>query len=141
EIAVDLDLPLRSVQFIRHRWKILKEVIREPRREGPPRVLSDYHCEFIRGIVAHTPDMFLEEIKCELWDRHRISVSLSTLYRSMKELDLPLKGLSKRAAEASAEKRIKYINEVRNEPPERLVFGDESAVNALTGMRTHGRAP
>ncbi|KAH7065995.1 hypothetical protein BKA62DRAFT_592101, partial [Auriculariales sp. MPI-PUGE-AT-0066] len=140
EIAVDLDLPLRSVQFIRHRWHILKEVISEPRREGPPKVLSDMHCEFIIGLVSHSPELFLEEVKCELWDRHRVSVSLSTLYRTMKELDLTFKGLSKRAAEASAEKRIKYINSIRNELPERLVFGDESAVNALTGVRTHGRA-
>ena len=52
-----------------------------------------------------------------------------------------LSQLSKRAQEASVEKRVKYIWEVCLEPAERLVFVDESAVNTLTSNRTWGRAP
>jgi len=47
--------------------------------------------QFLLGLLAHSPDLSLDELKEELWHRHRISVSLSTLCMTLKELDLPRK--------------------------------------------------
>jgi len=41
QIAVDLDLNLRTVQRIRRRWRVLGTIIREPHREGPAKLLDD----------------------------------------------------------------------------------------------------
>jgi len=48
--------------------------------------------------------------------------------------------LSKRAYELSVPKRVDYLMAVGSEPPEWLVFIDESAVNMLVTYRKHGRA-
>ncbi|KAH7098654.1 hypothetical protein BKA62DRAFT_622404 [Auriculariales sp. MPI-PUGE-AT-0066] len=142
QIAVHLDLPLRTVQYILHRWNILLELVHEPRHEGSSRALLDTETrKFIKDCLESCPDLLLDELKDELWFKHRISVHLSTLSRTLQDMDMPLKSLSKRACEASVEKRVQFISQICMEPPERLVFVDESAVNGLTGIRTRGRAP
>jgi len=54
--------------------------------------ISHVRCsQFLLGLLAHSPDLSLDELKEELWHRHRLSVSLSTLCMTLKELDLPRK--------------------------------------------------
>ncbi|KAH7084050.1 hypothetical protein BKA62DRAFT_581112, partial [Auriculariales sp. MPI-PUGE-AT-0066] len=143
QIAVSTDVPLRSVQLILQRWVSMCKLINDPRQErtGPKSVLGLEARRFIIACLEHSPDLMLDELKDELWLKYRLAVPLSTLCRTLEEMDMPLKILSKRACEASKEKRDRFMAEIYMEPPERLVFVDESAVNMLTGNRSRGRAP
>lgn len=140
QICVSTDIPLRTVQRILQRWRELGEIVREPHREGPRRVMNDVHIKFVLAILAHSPDLYLEEIRDELWYRHNVNVPLSTLDYNLKELDITTKSLSKRAIEQTLDKRVSYLVEAGVELAERFVFVDESAVNMLTTYRSRGRA-
>lgn len=52
--------------------------------------LSD-HREAVLTLLAHQPDLTLEEIRCELSARHGVSVSLGTVWRFLKAQKLTLK--------------------------------------------------
>lgn len=40
-ISVATDIPLRTVQRIIHRWDVMGQIIQNPRREGPPKLLTE----------------------------------------------------------------------------------------------------
>ncbi|KAH7098207.1 hypothetical protein BKA62DRAFT_581118, partial [Auriculariales sp. MPI-PUGE-AT-0066] len=129
EISYATDIPLRTVQRVLFRWRMLGMIIRDPQAEGPPSKLTREHLKFILGLLEHSPDLYLDEIKDELWFRFDIGVSLATLCKELKELEITRKVLSKRAYEISVPKRVDYLLEIGSEPAERLVFVDESALN------------
>ncbi|KAH7099233.1 hypothetical protein BKA62DRAFT_806737 [Auriculariales sp. MPI-PUGE-AT-0066] len=98
QIAVSTDVPLRSVQLIFS--------------AGCPCASSS----MIPGKNALVPNQSLALRLAGL------AVPLSTLCRTLEEMDMPLKILSKRACEASKEKRDRFMAEIYMEPPERLVL-------------------
>ena len=90
--------------------------------------------------------------------QHGISVSLSTIQRSLSALGYSKKKvhpfiatlvslissfsqLSKIAAERCEDARDRFLLEISKESPEQLVFVDETSVNILTTYRAMGRAP
>ncbi|KZV97950.1 hypothetical protein EXIGLDRAFT_563188, partial [Exidia glandulosa HHB12029] len=91
EISMNLNIPLRTVQRILERWNKMGEVINEPHREGPPKALTDEQVEFVINMLEHSPDLYLEEMKDELWYRHRAAVTLSALDNTLKELGITYK--------------------------------------------------
>lgn len=102
--------------------------------------LSD-HREAVLTLLAHQPDLTLEEIRSELGARHGVSVSLGTVWRFLKAQNLTLKK-SLHAAEQQrddvVEARRAFIRRQPALDPERLVFLDETW--ASTNMtRRHGR--
>ena len=82
--------------------------------------------------------MYLDELAEELESMHDISVSVATLSRTLKQLGLSNKKLSCLAHERNQEDRSEFRRRMANDPPERLVFADESAVNVLTTYRMNG---
>ncbi|EJD36823.1 hypothetical protein AURDEDRAFT_25198, partial [Auricularia subglabra TFB-10046 SS5] len=141
QISLELDIPLRTIQRVLQRWRVLGDLISHPSKEGPPRILSEMHIKFVLGLLEHSPDLYLDEIVEELWYRHGVEIGLSTLYVNLKELGITTKFLSKRAIEQLEEKRFLYITQAGPESRERFVFVDESALNILNSFRTKGRAP
>lgn len=45
EIAINLDIPLRVVQRVKHTWNEIGEVCKDRRRLGRAPILSPAHCE------------------------------------------------------------------------------------------------
>ncbi|THU82808.1 hypothetical protein K435DRAFT_690821, partial [Dendrothele bispora CBS 962.96] len=70
--------------------------------------------------------------------QHGVYVSVDTIHRSLKRLGYSSKKLTRQANERLESRRLGYLMEIGDEPPERLVCGDESAVNILTTYRTNG---
>lgn len=62
--------------------------------------LSD-HREAVLTLLAHQPDLTLEEIRTELSTRHGVSVSLGTVWRFLKAQNLTLKKKSARSRTAA----------------------------------------
>jgi len=45
QISHATDIPLRTIQRVLFRWRMLGEIVQDPRREGPPKKLSDQHIQ------------------------------------------------------------------------------------------------
>ncbi|KAJ7659630.1 hypothetical protein DFH06DRAFT_954656, partial [Mycena polygramma] len=140
QIAIDLDMPLRVVQRIKQTWNEIGEVSRQRRYLGRSPLMSGAHCKFMLALIDHTPDIYLDEIQEQLYLQHDIDVSLATILRTMKQLGLSSKKLSRQAAERCEHARCDFIMRIGDEPAERIVCADASAVNILTTYRRNGWA-
>jgi hypothetical protein len=109
------------------------------------------------GLLEHSPDLYLDEIQEQLLDQHDCDISLAAIWRTLKRLGIGSKKvslrstcmgllkeeglqLSKAASERCADARRTFSLEIGQEPVERLVCADESAVNILTSYRDNGWA-
>ncbi|KAF8133505.1 hypothetical protein K438DRAFT_1538154, partial [Mycena galopus ATCC 62051] len=137
-IAIDLDMPLRVVQRVKKTWREIGEVCRDRKYIGCSPMMSPTHTTFMLALIDHTPDIYLDEIQEQLFLQHDLDVSLSTISRTMKRLGLSSKKLSRQAAERCADARRAFIMEIGDEPADRIVCADESAVNILTSYRRNG---
>ena len=109
------------------------------RRVGQPKLLTDEDIAFINAIVEANPSIYLDEIQQKLYNICSVDISLSTLSRSLRGLDLTQKMVTKMSAERDDGLRAiwegmmaQYTN------PELFVAVDESAVDDRTGQRTQG---
>lgn len=60
-------------------------------KRGPRSKITDELREQIRGWIRAKPDSTLIEIQLQLWEQHRIEISLSRLWTILKEMKLTLK--------------------------------------------------
>jgi hypothetical protein len=104
--------------------------------------------------LSSTPDLYLDELRLELEATLGTAVSLSTIWRTLKDGGFTMKKvsilfynisfilrlvqLSKIAIERSAERRSDYLLRIGGYEPNQIVFVDESAVDRRTTYR--GRA-
>jgi len=102
------------------------------------RHLRDVDVEFLLGAVNQQPDLYLDELKEILEISCGVSISRSTIWRTLRRAGFTMKKLTRVAAERSAEKRLEYMARIGNYSPEQLVFVDESSVDRRTTYR--GRA-
>ncbi|KAJ6453022.1 hypothetical protein C8R47DRAFT_946912, partial [Mycena vitilis] len=138
EIAINLDMPLRVVQRIKRTWREIGEVCRDRRYQGRSPLMSQTQTKFLLALIDHTPDIYLDEIQEQLFIQHDVDVSLATVSRTMKRLGLSSKKLSRAAAERCEHARWHFLMEIGDEPADRIVCADESAVNILTSYRRNG---
>src|SRR3954464_8235750 len=93
--------------------------------------LSD-HRDAVLTLIAHQPDLTLEEIRSALIERHGITVGQGTVSRFLKSHNITLKK-SLHAAEQQrpdvAEARHAFIRRQPALDPEHLVFLDEATTN------------
>jgi len=105
DIATDLDIPLRVVQRVKKTWQEIGEVCHERKYMGRTPLLSMVETQFMLGLLEHTPDIYLDEIQEQLRTQHDISVSLTTVSRTLKRLGISSKKLSRAASERCQEAR------------------------------------
>ncbi|RDB26780.1 hypothetical protein Hypma_005272 [Hypsizygus marmoreus] len=133
-------MPLRVVQRIRKVWGEIGEVCQDRTHLGRAPIMSSNAVDLMLGLIEHSPDIYLDEIQEQLLEQHGLDISLATIWRTLKHLGIGSKKLSKAAAECCDEARHKFALEIGNEPPERIVTRDKSAVNILTTFRANGWA-
>jgi len=138
KIAASLDLPRRVVQRTLKIWREVGDVMRDPRRVRDAIIMTPHEVTYLLTLIERTPDIYLDELVEELQRQHNISVSVATMSRTLKLLGLTNKRLSKHAEERCEETRRAFQFAISDEPPERLVFVDECAVNILTTYRLNG---
>ncbi|KAJ7662385.1 hypothetical protein B0H17DRAFT_873593, partial [Mycena rosella] len=138
QIAIDLDIPLRVVQRVITTWREIGEVCRNRSYIGRSPMLSPDHTKFMLALIDHSPDIYLDEIQEQLYNQHDIDTSLATISRTLHRLGISSKQLSKQAAERCETALRDFHMEIGDEPAERIVCADESAVNILTSYRRNG---
>ncbi|KIJ50159.1 hypothetical protein M422DRAFT_83345, partial [Sphaerobolus stellatus SS14] len=144
EISHDLDISLRVVQRTLQLWNEIGDVIRDPREyatRGQPKVLTEIACEYMMKLLDRNPDLYLNQIALELSETLGVDPALLTIHRTLELLGYSTKKLSKAALECCEATRQAFLFSIGDEPPEQLVFTDESAVNVLTTYHSMGRAP
>ncbi|KAJ3928437.1 MAG: hypothetical protein NXY57DRAFT_902023 [Lentinula lateritia] len=137
-IAIDLNMPLRVVQRVLNTWNNIGEVCRDRRGQGRASRLPRDHCQHLVSLIEHSPDLYLDELQIELLMQYGIEVSIPTICRTLQRLGYSSKKLSKQAAERLDHKLTDFIMQIKDEPPNRIVCGDEAAVNIHTTYLENG---
>ncbi len=118
EIAIDLEIPLRVVQHVKHTWMQTGRVSRPQEFMGRHPLLSPDQTkvffsfpvlkyvlyaslQFMLALVEHSPDIYLDEIQGQLLELHNIKVSLSSICRTLKWLGMSSKKVCNRASSNS----------------------------------------
>ena len=104
------------------------------RKRGRHRILDGNDLGFIRGFLSQHHTVYLDELQEALEMRCRIHVSISTLVRTLKQLQYSSKQVSAHAAERNDLLRATFMNRIALEVPnmDMVMFTDESAKDDRT---------
>lgn len=81
----------------RYVYKLMKlhrqgdDLAPKPHGGGPRKKLTDVHRATLATAIAETPDATLEELQQMLKRRHRLLVSINTVWRALKALGITVK--------------------------------------------------
>ena len=105
--AINLDMNVRVVQRVKQTFEAMGEVCEDRKGIGRLPLLtigaievnkiftmsSVTYIQFqhMLGLLEHPPDLYLDEIKEEMWVKHGIDVSLSTVCHTLKRLRITSK--------------------------------------------------
>ncbi|KAJ3503155.1 hypothetical protein NMY22_g18348 [Coprinellus aureogranulatus] len=142
EIARDLVCGYGTVQRV---VKCVKEfgATSNPVKSKPglPSVLDPVDCGYIKDLLTENPSMYLDEIQEHLLEDRDVDVSISTISRALRHLNMTRKTLTKASAERDEELRQLWeVDMAQYDDPELFVAIDESAVDNKTGQRGSGWA-
>ena len=107
---------------------------------GRPRALTMEDVDFISSLIEENPVIYLDEIQLQLEELRGVHVSLATVSRTLHNLSLSHKKISKAALERNELLRATWLAEWGDLPAEYLVWIDESSVDNLTNQRRQGWA-
>ncbi|KAF8500583.1 hypothetical protein JB92DRAFT_2656744, partial [Gautieria morchelliformis] len=94
QIAENLDMSIRVVQRTLHIWQEIGNVVKDPRtyaKRGKACLLDSGSVEFILALLEQQPDIYLDDIAEELLAQRNVSVSLSTIQRTLELLGVTSK--------------------------------------------------
>lgn len=69
--------------------------------QGRPPILIQFHRHQLKGLLIGKPNTYLEEMRLILYDDFNASVSLSTIWRALEQMDWSRRVATKVAAEGS----------------------------------------
>ena len=94
------------------------------------------------SLIQHTPDIQLSELQKLLKVQRGMSVSESTIWRSLHRAGYSMKTISISAVERNEDIRCQYLLKVGLDfTAKQLVFVDESACNRITTRRPYAWSP
>ena len=107
---------------------------------GRKRALDRDDLNYLDGLLASQPGLYLDEIQDKLRDIRDIEVSLATISRTLSRITITHKVISKEALERNEHLRATWQAVMGQYDPHQLVFIDEAGVDDHTNNRTHGWA-
>ncbi|KAG2048594.1 hypothetical protein BDR06DRAFT_837665, partial [Suillus hirtellus] len=81
---------------------------------------------YIQGLLSVNPTMFLDEIQDYLAETHNIEVSIATLSRTLRNLAITHKSVTKEALERDELLRAMWQGEISHYSEDQLVFLDKA---------------
>ncbi|RDB20344.1 hypothetical protein Hypma_012691 [Hypsizygus marmoreus] len=111
-------------------------------KTGRRRLLCSDDVKFILSLVSRRHTIYLDEIQDELFKQRGITISIATLCRTLRRLDLTRKVVSARALERDDILRSAFMNRIAEEVPDpaMMMFVDEAARNRRSSQRAKGWA-
>ena len=107
---------------------------------GHRRKLDSTDIRLIKSLLKQNPCLYLDELQEELLTRRNATVSVPTLFRTLRRLRFSHKWVSRRALERNNLERSAYMNYIADlvTDPAQLMFVDEAARNKKNPTREFG---
>ncbi|KAB5587631.1 hypothetical protein CTheo_8930 [Ceratobasidium theobromae] len=125
-MTASLQVSERTIREIIRQWSSTGS-IRTITATGPgvlgrPRALDFEAISYLRERIDNSPNLYLDEIKADLFETLGITIHASTISRTLKRFGITTKKISRRATERSEELRECYRLVTAGIPAECLVF-------------------
>ena len=122
-------------------WNATGEVVRETNGvHGRPRSLHFSDVEYLKRLIQHRPDWFLDELQHLLQTNRFIAAHFTTVNRELLRAGISAKKIKKVASERNEDIRADFIARMGQYLPEQLGFLDEVSKDERTSFRTRGRS-
>ena len=125
-----LDLWERTGDVIKHTYGL----------RGRPRLLHFEDIDYLKRLIKHRPDWFLDELLHLLATNRFISAHYVTIHRELERAGMSTKKLKKIARERNENLRADFVRHMAQYLPEQLGFLDEVSKDERTSFRTRGRS-
>ena len=109
-------------------------------RRARPRFLHFSDVEYLKRLILHQPDWFLDELLYLLESNRFISVHFTTIHRELVRAGVSSKKIKKIAAERNEPLRADFIGRMAQYAPEQLGFLDEVSKDERTSFRKRGHS-
>ena len=136
-----LNLSRRTFFRIRVLWVETGNVVRVTNGvRGRHRVHHYSDIEYLKLLIKHRPDWFLDELQYLLQTNRFISTHFTTIHRELVRAGISNKKIKKIASERKENLRADYIAQMAQYSPEQLGFLDEVSKDERTSFRGRGRS-
>ena len=136
-----LQISRRTFYRILDLWVTTGDVVRHTNGiRGRPRILHFDDIDYLRRIIRHRPDWFLDELLDLLEKNCFISAHFTTIHRELERAGVSTKKLKKIAFERNENLRADYMRHMARYSPEQLGFLDEVSKDERTAARSRGRS-
>jgi transposase len=122
-------------------WQTTGDVVRHTFGiRGRPRIFHYSDVEYLKSILSHRPDWFLDELQSLLLTNRFISVHFVTIQRELLRAGISYKKIRRIASERSKVLRADFIRRMAQYLPEQLGFLDEMSKDERTSFRPRGQS-
>ena len=129
----------RTFYRVLHLWRTTGDVVRHTfGPQGRPRLLKYDDIEYLKRIIGHRPDWFLDELQYLLQTNRFISVHFTTIFRELKRAGISLKKLKKIATERNENLQADFVRRMAQYALKQLGFIDEASKDERTSTRLCG---
>ena len=136
-----LDLSRRTFFRVRTLWIETGAVVRDTNGvKGRPRCLHYSDIDYLKRLINHRPDWFLDELQYLLQTNRFISAHFTTIHRELVRAGISSKKIKRIASERNENLRADYIVRMAQYSPEQLGFLDEVSKDERTSFRGRGRS-
>jgi len=120
-------------------WNATREVVRETNGVwGHPCVLHFLDIKYLKCLIRHYPDWFLDELQYLLQMNHFISAHFTTVHQELIWAGISAKKIKKAASEHNEDLQGNYIGQMGQYSPEQLGFLDEVLKDECTSSQARG---
>ena len=136
-----LRISSRTFDRILALWNATGEVVRETNGiRGRPRIFHFLDIEYLKRLIQHRPDWFLDELQYLLQTNRFIAAHFTTVHRELVRAGISAKKIKKVASERNDDLRADFIARMAQYLPEQLGFLDEVSKDERTSFRARGRS-
>ena len=136
-----LNISSRTFDHVLALWNATGEVVRETNGvRGCPHILHFSDVEYLKHLIRHHPDWFLDELQYLLQTNRFISAHFTTVHWELVRAGISEKKIKKVASERNEDLQADFIAWMGQYLPEQLGFLDEVSKDECTAFRTHGHS-
>lgn len=138
EIAQLLCISERTVRRYVHMFQQIGDIQPRTHNHGPPKLLGTFEQLVLLRLITDYPGIYLHEIQSKFLARFGISVSASTICRTLRFMGCTQQTIQHIAVQRSDELRAKFMADVSVYDPSMLIWIDESGCDRRNCMRKRG---
>jgi hypothetical protein len=121
-------------------WNATGDVVRQTNGVlGRPRLLHYKDIDYLKRLIQHRPNWFLDELQYLLQTNRFIAAHFVTVHRELIHAGISSKKIRKIASERNEDLRADFIARMAQYTPEQLGFLDEVSKDERTAFRSCGR--